>query len=83
MGKLVTILLIILLTTGLAILGYFLQQGREHLLSDPYKAVPPGACFVIETSDLPNFLISLSASKGLFAEASQISQLTRFNKSIK
>ena len=83
MGKRVAIFLIALLTLGLAILGYFLHQERENLLTDPYKAVPPGACFVIETAGLQNFLNSLSAGNGLPEDISKIDRFDRFNASVK
>ncbi len=83
MGKRVAIFLIILLISGLAYLGYFLQQGRKQLLSDPYKAIPPGACFVIETADLQSFVNSLTTGKGLFGEVGKIRELDNFNKSLK
>ncbi len=83
MGKRVTILLIVLLAAGLGILGYFLQQGRKHLLSDPYKAIPRGACFVIETADLQSFINSITTEKGMFGELKKIGELGRFNKNLK
>ena len=77
------IILIVLLVTGLIVLGYFLQRGRNHLLTDPYKAIPPGACFVIETGDLQSFINSLTTGKGLFGEVANISHFEGFNKSLK
>lgn len=82
MGKRVTIALITLLIAGLGVLGYFLQQGREDLLSDPYKAIPQGACFVIETADVQNFLNSLSPGNGLPEDIGKIDKLERFSTSV-
>jgi hypothetical protein len=82
-GKKVAIIFIVLLITGLTFLGYFLQQGRKHLLTDPYKTISPSACFVIETADLQSFINSLTTGKGIFGELGKISEFDRFNKTIK
>jgi hypothetical protein len=71
-GKRVAIISVILLLTALSILGYYIQQGRKKLLTDPFKAVSPSACIVIETIDLQNFMNSLTTEKGLFGEVSKI-----------
>jgi hypothetical protein len=71
-GKRVAIISVVLLLIGLAILGYYLQQGRKRLLADPYKAISPSACMVIETTDLQTFLNSLTTKKGLFGEVARV-----------
>ena len=83
MGKRVTIILLVLLVSGLAIMGYFFQQGRKNLFTDPYKAISPGACIVIETIDLQNFMNSLTTGKGLFGEAGKIKEFDNFNRKLK
>jgi hypothetical protein len=82
-GKRVAIILLVLLISGLAILGYFIQQGRKTLFTDPYKAISPGACIVIETIDLQSFMNSLTTGKGLFGEVGKIREFDRFNKKLK
>ena len=83
MGKRIAVILVIILISGLGILGYFLQQGRRDLLTDPYKAISPSACFVIETIDLQSFINSLTTGKGLFGEAGKIKEFEDFNRKIK
>jgi hypothetical protein len=83
MGKRIAIISVIILISGLAILGYFLQQGRKNLFTDPYKAIPPDACVVIETVDLKSFLNSLTTGRGLFGEAGKVKELDRFNQELK
>jgi hypothetical protein len=82
-GKRIAIILVILLISGLAIMGYFLQQGRKKLFTDPYKTIPPNACVVIETVDLKSFLNSLTTGRGLFGEIGKVKQFDRFNQQIK
>jgi hypothetical protein len=82
-GKRVAIISVVLLVIGLAILGYYIQQGRKRLLADPYKAISPSACIVIETADLQTFLSSLTSKKGLFAEGSKIKGFESFNIKLK
>ena len=72
-----------ILIIGLAILGYYLQQGRKGLLTDPYKAISPDACLIIETVDLQNFINSLTTGKGLFGEIGKVKELERFTYKLK
>ncbi len=83
MGKRVAIISVILLVIGLAILGYYIQQGRKRLLTDPFKAISPAACVIIETIDLQNFLNSITTGKGLFGEIAKIKEFERFNIKLK
>ncbi len=83
MGKRVTILLVFLLISAVVVMGYFLQQGRKSLFTDPYKAISPEACIVIETIDLQSFMNSLTTDKGLFGEAGNIKELESFNRKVK
>ena len=83
MGKRVTIISLIILISGLVVLAYFLNQGRKSLLTDPYKAIVPDACFVIETSDFQNFINSLAAEKGLFGEIAKVKEFDIYNLKIK
>ncbi len=69
--------------SALAVLGYFLQQGRKSLFTDPYKVVSPDACIVIETVDIKSFLNSLTTGRGLFGELGKVTEFTRFNRELK
>jgi hypothetical protein len=82
-GRRITIILVILLVSALAIMGYFLQQGRRSLFTDPYKAISPEACIVIETVDLQSFMNSLSTGKGLFGEAGKVREFDSFYRKLK
>jgi len=64
-------------------MGYFLQQGRKSLFSDPYKAISQDACIVIETVDLQSFMNSLTTGKGLFGEAGKIKEFDIFYRKLK
>lgn len=79
MGKRVAIISVILLIFCLAILGYYIQQGRKRLLTDPFKAISTKACVVIETVDLQSFMNSLTTDKGLFGEIAKIKEFESFN----
>jgi len=78
-GKRVAIISVIILFIGLAILGYYIQQGRKRLLTDPFKAISPAASVIIETVDLKSFLNSLTTGKGLFGELANIKEFENFN----
>jgi WD40 repeat protein len=82
-GKRFAVMLVVLLISGLCILGYFLQQGRRTLLTDPYKAITTDACIVIETVDLQSFINSLTTGNGLFGEMEKVKAFETFNRKIK
>jgi hypothetical protein len=82
-GKRIAIISVILLISGLVILGYFLQQGRKTLFTDPYKAISPDASIIIETVDLQSFFNSLTTGKGLFGEVGKVKEFDVFNRKIK
>ncbi len=79
MRRRVAIISLAVLVSGVAILGYFIQQGRSVMLTDPYKAVSADACIVIETSDLQGFLNSVTAHKGIFSELGRIKEFSGFS----
>ena len=83
MGKKISIILATLLISGLAIMGYFLQQGRKKLFTDPYRLIPSDACVVIETVDLKSLLNSMTTGRGLFGEVAKIREIDRFNQHLK
>jgi len=82
-GKRVAIILVVILVIGLTIMGYFLQQDRKSLFTDPYKSISPAACIVIESVDLLSFMNSLTTGKGLFGEMGNISEFDSFNRKLK
>jgi hypothetical protein len=49
------------------------------MLTDPFKAISPAACLVIETADLQSFMNSLTTGKGLFGEIAKIKEFESFN----
>lgn len=83
MEKRLIIILTVILISILAVMGYFLQQGRKTLLTDPYKPIGQEACIVIETVDLQSFLNSLSTEKGLFGEVAKIKEFGGFKNKLK
>ena len=83
MGKRIAVILSVLLVIVLAIMGYYLQQGRKTLFTDPYKAISPEACIVIETVDLQSFFNSLTTGKGLFGEIAKVKELENISRKLK
>jgi len=82
-GKRIAIILPVLLILIIAGVGYLFQQGKKTLFTDPFKAITPDACFVIETIDLQSFLNSVTTGKGLFGEAGRVKELETFNRKVK
>jgi len=80
--KRLQIILTIILISILAVMGYFLQQGRKTLLTDPYKPISQQAFIVIETVDLQSFLNSLTIDKGLFGEVAKIKEFGVFSNKL-
>lgn len=83
MGKKSAIISVIVLVTGLAVLGYFLRQGRKSMLTDPWGAVAPDASVIIESLDLKSFINSLTTGQGLFGEIAGIEKFGNFNRKLK
>ncbi len=83
MRKRFAIISVIILVLGLVVLAYFLQKGSKSLLSDPYKAISPGAVAVIETIDFQSFVNSLTTGKGLFGEIGKIKEFESYSMKIK
>jgi len=82
-GKRTAIISVILLISGLAILGYYFQQGRKSLLTDPYKAISPDAAVILAPLDLQSFFNSITTGRGLIGEAGKIKEFETFNRKIK
>ena len=83
MGKRSAVISVIILISGLAVLGYFLHQGRKTMLTDPYRAVSPTAAIIIESIDIKSFINSVTTGQGLFGEIAGISEFENFNKKLK
>jgi hypothetical protein len=83
LGKKSAIISVIVLVTGLAVLGYFLRQGRKSMLTDPWGAVAPDALVIIESLDLKSFINSLTTGQGLFGEIAGIEKFGSFNRKLK
>jgi len=82
-GKRIAIILPVLLIIVIAVVAYFFQQGKKTLFTDPFKAITPDACFVLETIDLQSLLNSVTTGKGLFGEAGKVKELDGFNRKVK
>ena len=83
MGKRLAILSIVVLVSAVALLAYFLHQGRKDLFTDPYKVISSDACIVIETIDLRNLVNSVTTGKGLFSEIGNLNEFNNFNIKLK
>jgi hypothetical protein len=83
MGKKSSVILILLLITGLVFLGYFMHQSRKIFFTDPYKAVSTGAAIVIETVDLQGFLNTLISENGIAGEAGKVKEFASVNGKLK
>ena len=83
MNRRLAILSIVVLMAGVALLAYFLYQGRKELYTDPYKVIGSDASVVIETIDLRNLINSVTTGKGLFAEIGNLDEFKNFNIKLK
>jgi hypothetical protein len=83
LGKRIAIILIVVLVSILALMGYFLVRGGKIAITDPYKAISSKACILLETNDISLFLSKLSDSKGPVAEISKIQEFDDFNQKLK
>ncbi len=75
--------MMVILVSGVAVLGYFLHQGRKNLLTDPYAVISPDACIVIETVDLRSLINSVTTGKGLFSEIEKVKEFVSFSAKLK
>ncbi len=83
MGKRLAIIILIILFSATGILGYLFFKSRQTLLTDPYNAVVPNTCFIIETADLKSLINSLTSGQGLFGELAGVRDLKSFNTRLK
>ena len=82
-GKRLAFISLVILVSGVALLGYFLHQSRKSLFTDPYKAITPDACIVIETIDIQSLVNSITSGKGLFSELGNVKEFNTFNIKLK
>jgi len=83
LGRRGSIIVLLILISGVAAMLFFFQQGKRNLLADPYKAIPADACFILESDDLPVFLNNLTEESNLFKELSNINELRSFYSRLK
>ncbi len=74
MGRRIAVSILFLLLAGLGVLGYFLQQNRKMMVTDPFRAVSPTAAIIFETSDPGVLLGSLSDAGGITGELAGINE---------
>jgi hypothetical protein len=82
-GRRGSIVVVLVLISGIAALLFFFQQGRKNILTDPYKAIPSDACLIFESVDLPSLMNSVTTESSLFKELSNFRELTPFNIKLK
>jgi hypothetical protein len=78
-----SIIVLLILISGVTALMFFFQHERKNILPDPYKAVPVDASLVLESADLPALLNNLTEENSLFKELSNITELNAFNRKLK
>jgi hypothetical protein len=81
-GKKAIVITLVVLVSGIAVLGYFLEMNRKNMLSDPYRAISAGASLIIETADIQEFLNKITSGDGLFGELNIVKELSSFKMGI-
>jgi hypothetical protein len=81
-GRKGAVILIIILVTCLAVLGFFLRENNKTVFADPYKAIPTDVSIIIETVDFKGFIKTISDKEGLFGELSKIKEFGRYNDNL-
>jgi hypothetical protein len=71
------------LIAGVVVLGYFLNQSRKNLFTDPYKVISSDACVIIETYDIRSLINSMTTGKGLFSEIENVKEFNSFSTKLK
>ena len=72
-----------MLIAGVVVLGYFLNQSRKNLFTDPYKVISSDACVIIETYDIRSLINSMTTGKGLFSEIENVKEFNSFSTKLK
>jgi hypothetical protein len=78
-GRRGAIVLVVILVTCLAVLGFFLRQNNKTVFADPYKAIPTDACIIVESVDFKGLIKTISGKEGLFGEISKIKEFESIN----
>ncbi len=73
---------VLILFTGVILLGYFLSRNRKDMITDPYSVIGTDAAIVIETFDLRSLINTLTTENGLPGELKKVKQLERFSTSL-
>jgi len=81
-GRRIAVIILFLLLAGLGVLGYFMQQNRKKMVTDPFRAVSPQAAIIIETSDPGILLGSLSDAGGFTGELAGINEFAPLFKKL-
>lgn len=77
-----TIIVIIILFAGMAVLAYFLQQRQRAYAASPWGSLPTDAGIIIEAIDMPAFFESLSADNELMAGMEEVPELRSFTRAV-
>lgn len=83
MGKRFAIIVLFVLLLVMGVTGTLFFRSHKTLLTDPYKAVVPGSCFIIETADLKSFVNTLTSGQGLFGELAKVKEMKSFSLKMK
>ncbi len=83
MSKRIAIIFLLVLISGVVVLGYFLNQSRKNLFTDPYKVISSDACVIIETYDIRSLINSMTTGKGLFSEIENVKEFNSFSTKLK
>ncbi len=72
-------MILLLVSLLAASLWFFMRKSPAAGFGDPYRPVPPDACFLLESPDLPGLLNKLSGRSGLFREMEEVKELREFH----
>lgn len=67
MRKRTGIIVVGLFAIALAVAAFFLRKEKKVVVIDPWEAVPADAFFIIETSDFPELLTSITDPAGILS----------------
>jgi hypothetical protein len=83
LGRRIVIILLVLLVSGLVVIGFYFSERKEELSADLYKSITPKVLVVLETIDIQNFFNSVTTEKGLPGELFSIKNFEKFNIKLK
>ncbi len=78
MAKRGSVILLVILLSGLIALIWFVQNNGKSLNTDPFTVIPTDAYFVIESVDLGEFLNTVTEGNRLFGALEKIKGADRF-----